>query len=91
MRKPYNFLKHSDRDKNTAIDIYQTAASFWRIFIAISIAGVKRARRRKMLQVVMMSPWGPLEFWIPQLTTRPPGSMVRTTDTTPRVPSPAAG
>lgn len=35
MRKPYNFLKHSDRDKDTAIDRYNPDAAIWRTFIAI--------------------------------------------------------
>lgn len=35
VRKPYNFLKHSDRDRDTAIDRYRTDAAIFRIFIAI--------------------------------------------------------
>lgn len=35
VRKPYNFLKHSDRDKDTAIDRYRTDAAVFKIFIAI--------------------------------------------------------
>ncbi|MEA3010560.1 MAG: hypothetical protein QOJ91_2252 [Sphingomonadales bacterium] len=34
MRKPYNFLKHSDRDRDTAIDRYNPDAAIWRTFIA---------------------------------------------------------
>jgi hypothetical protein len=34
-RKPYNFLKHSDRDRDTAIDRYRTDTALFRIFIAI--------------------------------------------------------
>ena len=34
MRKPYNFLKHSDRDRDTAIDRYNPDAAIWRIFVA---------------------------------------------------------
>ena len=35
MRHPYNFLKHSDRDKNSAIDRYDSGAALWRVMIAI--------------------------------------------------------
>lgn len=36
LRKPYNFLKHSDRDKGSAIDRYNSDAAIWRIFMAIT-------------------------------------------------------
>jgi hypothetical protein len=35
VRKPYNFLKHSDRDRDTAIDRYRTDAAIWKVFTAV--------------------------------------------------------
>jgi hypothetical protein len=34
LRKPYNFMKHSDRDAGTAIDTYEPDAAVWRTFWA---------------------------------------------------------
>jgi hypothetical protein len=35
LRKVYNFCKHSDRDRDTAVDRYNVDSAIWKTFIAI--------------------------------------------------------
>lgn len=55
VRKPYNFLKHSDRDRDTAIDRYRTDAALFRIFIAI--IDFESCWRTKSLQMFIYLSW----------------------------------
>ena len=55
VRKAYNFLKHSDRDKDTAIDRYRTDAAIFRIFIAI--IDFEACWRTKNLPMIIYLSW----------------------------------
>jgi hypothetical protein len=55
VRKAYNFLKHSDRDKDSAIDRYRTDAAIFRVFIAI--IDFESCWRTKSVPMILYLSW----------------------------------
>jgi hypothetical protein len=55
IRKSYNFLKHSDRDKDTAIDRYRTDAAVWKVFTAV--IDFECCWHRKTLPMLLYISW----------------------------------